>query len=189
DITTGTNEALTVTANGTGDIVFAVDSGTLIGVGGATPAGVFHIDGEFDDEQLIVEANATQTAQIVEVRNSSGTVLAAFDESGAAVYGLSTLTIADDTVALSAPTGTLTPTTSYAEVTCNDADGCNLALSETGAREGQVVIVANVSAANTLTLTDSAGVFETDSSALSAFGAANIIYIGDRWVVTGRSVN
>ena len=115
--------------------------------------------------------------------------MAAFDENGAPVLGIgATLTIADDTIAFTAPTGTLTPTTGYSEVTCNDPDGCLLAMSETGARRGQLVTVVNVGT-NTLTLTDSATVFETDSSALNQYGSARIMYITDRWVVTGRSVN
>lgn len=49
---------------------------------GVTPTARLHIDGSADDEQLIVDAHSTQTANLVELRNSSATKLAFFDPSG-----------------------------------------------------------------------------------------------------------
>lgn len=48
----------------------------------AAPTAKFHIVGDADTQQLIVVANATQTANILEIQNSSATVLGGVDERG-----------------------------------------------------------------------------------------------------------
>jgi hypothetical protein len=49
-------------------------SGTgLVGIGTASPNGRFEIVGDTDDQQLIVKANGTQTSNLVEFQDSSGT--------------------------------------------------------------------------------------------------------------------
>jgi hypothetical protein len=69
------------------------DPGTLalqvkannVGVGESTPAATLHITGSTDQEQLIVKANATQTANLTEWHNSSGAALVYVTPGGGAV--------------------------------------------------------------------------------------------------------
>jgi len=53
-----------------------------IGINTSGPAAKLHVVGSADDQQLIVQANATQTANILEVQDSGANVLAGFDERG-----------------------------------------------------------------------------------------------------------
>lgn len=53
-----------------------------VGIGAVDPAGKVHIKGTSDDQQLIIQANATQTANILEIQNSASTVLLGIDGSG-----------------------------------------------------------------------------------------------------------
>lgn len=104
-------------------------------------------------------------------------------------YNLATLSVADNGVGASAASGTATVLKSYLEITCSDADGCNITISETGAREGMRLVVVNVSA-NTCNFADTSGVSETAGTfAAGQYDAINYIYIGDRWVELGRSNN
>lgn len=103
-------------------------------------------------------------------------------------FNLETLTIASNG-GVGAASGTATVLKSYLEVTCNDTDGCNVTISETGAREGMVLAIVNVSA-NTVNVSDSSGVSETAGAfAAGQYDAIKLIYIGDRWVELGRSNN
>lgn len=70
------------TAIALGSNTFAFSgNGTMI-VGGTTPDGKFQINGTADDEQLIVRGNGTQTSNLVEFQNSSGTPLAYVSAAG-----------------------------------------------------------------------------------------------------------
>ena len=62
----------------------------LIGFGATTPAAKLHVFGSEDIQQLIVKANATQTANIVEVQDSAGAVLAVVDGDGQVGIGTAT---------------------------------------------------------------------------------------------------
>lgn len=70
------------------NLFIADGSADAIGIGTATPAGKVHIKGTADDEQLIVDANATQSlvTEFVKFRNSSGQNLIVFTASGGAVF-------------------------------------------------------------------------------------------------------
>lgn len=57
-----------------------------VGIGTTSPAGRLHINGTADDQQLIVEAHSSQTANIVEIRNSSSNVLAHISPTGGALF-------------------------------------------------------------------------------------------------------
>lgn len=105
------------------------------------------------------------------------------------VEAVSTLTIADNGLGTAA-TGTLTPTTSYVEVTCSDANGCDVTVSETGAVQGQVVTIVNVSA-NVTNWADTAGVTELPAGgvALGQEDTMVLRYRADRFVREGGSDN
>ena len=59
-----------------------------VGIGITAPTARLHIVGNADTQQLIVKANATQTANVLEVQNSSATVLVAVDGAGKVGIGL-----------------------------------------------------------------------------------------------------
>ena len=84
---------------------------------------------------------------------------------------------------------TLTPSTSFVKLTCNDADGCNITMGETGMAGGATVTIVNVSA-NTCNFSDSAGVSELAGDfAMDQWDSLSLIYAGDRWVEVSRSDN
>ena len=100
-----------------------------------------------------------------------------------------TLTISNDGVGGSSPSATLTPSTSFCKIDCQDPDGCNVTISESGAADGAELTVVNVSA-NTVNISDSGGVTELAGNfAMGQWDSLSLIYVGDRWVEVSRSSN
>lgn len=98
------------------------------------------------------------------------------------------VTVADDGAG-TATASTLTPSTSYVSYTCNDANGCAITLSETGAVDGVTVRVTNVSA-NAVNFADTAGVSELAGAfAMGQHDSITLLYATDRWVELSRSNN
>lgn len=124
---------------------------------------------EGDNERLCIGCNAP---------------VATVDIDGITRDRAQAFSIADDGAGTKAA-GTLTPTMSYVECTCSDANGCDVTLSETGAQEGQRLNVVNVSA-NACDFADSAAVFETPAGGISLgqYDSLDARYVGDRWVAT-----
>lgn len=93
----------------------------------------------------------------------------------------SPLTVADSGDG-SPAAGTVTTTSEVVHVTCSDADGCALTLSETGAVSGAKVFIVNIGT-NSLTIADSAGVQET-TGALTLGANDNVwfCYVPSAWV-------
>ncbi|MCA9399527.1 MAG: hypothetical protein KC618_07250, partial [Candidatus Omnitrophica bacterium] len=86
-------------------------------------------------------------------------------------------------------TATLTPTQSYAKLTCSDADGCDITMGETGMVDGTLVTIVNVSA-NVCNFSDSSGVSELNGDfAMNQYETLELIYVTDRWVERSRSAN
>jgi hypothetical protein len=97
-------------------------------------------------------------------------------------------TIADDGAGTVA-SGTLLATSSAVGVTCSDANGCNITLSETGMVSGMELRIVNISA-NTVNFADSSGVTETAGAfAAGQWDAITFMYAVDRWVEMARSNN
>lgn len=97
--------------------------------------------------------------------------------------------IADNANGSTAATSTQTPTASYLSLTCNDANGCTITMSEAGAANGDVVQIVNLSAnacnfADTSGVTELAGVF-----AMGRWDTLTLLYATDRWVELDRSNN
>lgn len=140
-----------------------------------------------------------QTPGLVIV-NDGGTAYARYKSSGVAAssgweiegelsYLLQTVTVADNGNGGTAASGTITPTQSVIHVTCNDANGCNMTMSETSAIADQVVTIVNISA-NTVNMADTSGVSEiADAFAMGQYDSIDLIYIVDRWVEKNRSNN
>lgn len=98
------------------------------------------------------------------------------------------ITVADNAGGTNAA-DTLTPSSSFVSYTCSDANGCDITLSETGAIDGSIVRITNVSAvacnfADTAGLTELAGAF-----AMGQYDSLTLIYATDRFVEISRSNN
>ena len=99
------------------------------------------------------------------------------------------ITVADNAVGASAAAFTITPTSSYIQVTCSDPDGCNATMDETGAVVGQSLEIINVSA-NVVNYADTAGVSEIAAAfAAGQWDSISMRYATSTWVETGRSNN
>jgi len=73
--------------------------------------------------------------------------------------------------------------------TCNDADGCNVTMSEVSAIDGYTMTFTNESA-NTVNFTDTAGVTELAGNfAMGQYDTLTLRYVNDRWVELSRSNN
>lgn len=109
--------------------------------------------------------------------------------SGKLVRSVQTVTVADNTVGASPAAFNLTPTGSYIEITCNDADGCNATLIETNAVEGHEVQTVNVGT-NTVNFADTANVSELAGVfAAGQYDTLTLVYLGDRWAELARANN
>lgn len=101
-------------------------------------------------------------------------------------------TIADNGAGSNA-TYTLTPTSSYVELTCSDAHGCDITMGETGVAEGTrvcIVSLTGAAGASENNFADTAGVSEL----AGAFAAETndticLLYTGATWVESSRSNN
>lgn len=99
------------------------------------------------------------------------------------------VTIADNATPAVPATLTYAPSTSMTEITCNDADTCDVTMDETGAQQGQTWEVCNVSV-NVVDFADTLGVSELAGAfAAGQYDCLALRYLGDRWVETSRSDN
>lgn len=97
-------------------------------------------------------------------------------------------TIADSGGAGTA-TLTLAPTSSHVQITCSDTDGCDITMSETGAVDGTLLTIHNVSA-NVANFADTSGVSELAGAfAMGQYDTISLQYVSDRWVELSRSNN
>jgi hypothetical protein len=101
-------------------------------------------------------------------------------------FDISSQSVADNGGGTAA-SGTITVLKSYVALTCSDTNGCTMSLSETGARDGMVVTIINLTA-NTSTFAGSTGVLELDSTAaLGQWDSLTLLYQSDRWVEVSRA--
>lgn len=104
---------------------------------------------------------------------------------------VSPVTIADNGVGTAASATLTTTELSYIAVTCSDANGCTVSLSEAGARDGQVLVIVQVSASpGLLTFSDSSGVLELlngTAYTTAQWEALTVQYVTDRWVEVSRT--
>ena len=97
-------------------------------------------------------------------------------------------TIADDGAGTNA-TLTLNPTSSYVEITCNDANGCDITMGEASAKQGDMLFVVNLSNIN-VNFADTSGVSELAGTfAAGQYDSIQMIYTSDRWLEVSRSDN
>lgn len=118
----------------------------------------------------------TVPAQAIEILKSSETATCA--DSGDGNPGAVTITI-DEGNAIYA-----------VALTVSDADGCNVTIAETNAVDGFVLVITNVSAANTATITTAANQYELEQGSPYVMGAddnVTFIYRSSKWLELGRT--
>lgn len=105
------------------------------------------------------------------------------------ITGAGTLSCADNGVGTAAAcTATNAEVLGLIEITCNDANGCDLTLDETSAIKGTQLLLINVGT-NTVNLVDSAGVQETAAPALGQWDVVPVAYGTGRWFQTAPVSN
>ena len=108
--------------------------------------------------------------------------------TGVFALGVDVLAI-DDNGAGTPAAGTLEINTSFTQVQCNDADGCNVTMGETNAVDGDIILIVNA-LANTANFADTAGVSELSGAfAADQWDTIMLLYEFDRWVEVSRSNN
>jgi hypothetical protein len=113
--------------------------------------------------------------------------IAGIEMRNAVNYTQQAVTISDSGGA-GAAAYTLQPTHSYVRLTCSDADGCDVTMSETSAVAGREVRIVNVGA-NVCNFADSAGVSELAGAfVMGQYDALTLLY-EDRWIELSRSDN
>ena len=154
------------------------------------------------------EDAATATAQTIKGPDSTGAGIAGgpFNLAGGTggaggavgyvgvatplAYTVQTVTIATSGDANHA-TGTITPTTSYVNLVCNDDNpGCTVSLSETGAVDGQIVTIINTSA-NHCDFADQGGVLNIIGSAyvMAQGETLTLQYATNQWQEIARATS
>jgi len=84
---------------------------------------------------------------------------------------------------------TLIPTATYVSLTCQNPNTCDIVMSETGAEQGQICIITNLSS-YACDFADTAGVSELAGAfAMEQYDILELIYLSDRWVERCRSDN
>lgn len=84
---------------------------------------------------------------------------------------------------------TITPSSGDIQITCNDTNGCNVTMSETGAKNGASIHLVNMSA-NSCMFADTGGVSELAGTFTAGqYDTISMTYQSDRWVEDSRSNN
>jgi len=184
--------------NNNGDVVNFSGSGTFVRLAGGelklSNAGgiVFMQNGSSINNSGIQLANNGNNGTIGIKPSNSGETASfsrvSFEHNTREVYTPQTETCAD-TGDANPCVLTLTPTSGQVQITCNDVNTCDITLSETGAVDGQVVTIYNVSA-NIVDFTDTAGVTELAGDFAAGQNDALVLnYISTTWAESSRSNN
>jgi hypothetical protein len=125
--------------------------------------GTLSVDAVTVDADVTVGENVAVTGAVTADSMSSATTIGS--NGNITTVALFVVTPTEQTIADSgdgsAAAGTILATAGRVHVTCADADGCALTLSETSAANGSTLTIVNVGASNSLTIADSANVQET----------------------------
>jgi hypothetical protein len=169
-----------------------------VGIGVDTPQSVLHVVGDevrIGDGGVIDSATGDGDLYVEDFLEVDGSASVAGTATITNVFitaklnlGVQSFSVADSGDG-SPAAGTLTPTSAYVEVTCNDVDGCNVAMGEGSAAQGDSLFVVNIGA-NAVNFADTPGVSEIAGAfAAGQYDTISMIYIGDRWVELSRSDN
>lgn len=174
---TGNGGPITITGGGGGETNTAGGGVTISGGvdGGTGTGGTVTIRGGAGDTNGDVTIGATNTNQVN--LGASGIDTRAL---GPLVFGRQTLTMST----AGAADETLTPTTTYVEVTGQDDATDGIDISTTGAAEGQLLIITNISATNVLIKADAANVLVSGGvdRTLTQNDTIVLIFTGNDWL-------
>jgi len=167
--------SLATTATGSGTKAMQIESGTVICLDGAACTRTLRGDGAESSLGSVrfygsaIFQGFIDAVASLRLRNI-GITIADSGGAGAAAYTQSTYP-------------------SAVKYTCNDADGCNITMSEVGIIVGLTMRFTNESA-NTVNFTDTAGVTELAGNfAMGQWDTLVLQYNTDRWVEVSRSNN
>ncbi|MBI3624231.1 hypothetical protein HY218_01215 [Candidatus Saccharibacteria bacterium] len=109
--------------------------------------------------------------------------------SGILTLGKQAVVVADNGLGTAA-TATITPSSSYIEINCQDADGCDVTMGEGGETEGNLAILVSVGDGNTINFADTSGVSELAGTFNAGLhDSLTLAYDGTTWVEVSRSNN
>jgi len=169
----------------TGSIEFNEDSGAV----SAMDMPVSDTPAQGTEQSYAFKLDGNNIFQVyAEADNAGGIQNSAVKVSKKLALDIDARTIADSGDGNPA-TLTLEPTGSFVRITCNDADTCDITMSETNAIDGQIVKITNISA-NVVDFADTAGVSELAGAfAAGQYDTIEMIYSSDRWIEISRSNN
>lgn len=184
DITTGTNEDLTLSANGTGSVIVTGNGGNTKIETQSSATGKL-LGPSIGGVGAQSDRTAAQPAACFYDNGTTSTLCG----YGSGAFGIPSGTQHQVTIADSGGAGVATSTTvpvsSHVEVTCNDADGCDYSPGEASVVDGWRVRLCNTSAANVVTIQESAGVVAVQGAAtsitLNTMECASCTYTGTSW--------
>ncbi len=172
--------------------------GTGTGSSTTVASGVF-VDAPWDTSGTVTNAigidirdqtypGATNNYAVRIESPNAGSAYSGVMANGAPFDAVQAVTVADNGGGTNAAS-TIIATAGQVEITCSDAQGCDITLSETGIRRGQRVTFVCLSTvasnfADTSGVSETAGVF-----ACGQYDSISYRYISDRWVEVGRSNN
>lgn len=113
-------------------------------------------------------------------------------------WGVSAQTIADNGVGSSRASVTVTPATLVVVLDCDDSDGCDVLIAETGVESAKLLIFVGAAGTQSNVLTEACSAYPTDcslklESSSVSFGEADtvsLIYVHGAWTqLTGRLLN
>lgn len=160
-----------------------------------------YIDGDDGGADVLIVGGPN--SQTLAIRSSSGKTLnlthndtdgvisasSGFLKIGGLLYlQNSTLTIASDGAGTAATT-TLTPAFSYRQINCQDTDGCNITMGETGMVSGTLLVLTNTST-NVCNFSDTSNVSNLNGAyAMAQNQTLFLLYANSQWVELARSAN
>lgn len=175
-----------IATNDGGDIIFSDGTNTLGWFVDGGTTGSFRANGgsfQLTDANVRIAESGTNDLDFV----ADNAVQATVSTIGIA-FAVDARTIAATGDANPA-TLTLAPDSNYVSITCNDAETCDITMSETGAVDGHSVTITNVTT-NLVDFADTAGVSELAGAfIMGQYDTLMLTYATDRWVEVGRSDN
>jgi len=187
---------------------FVVSGNTCVGAAGKEESGIRLVNSDYgaitgntlllhDTDGISIDSNSTNNH--IAWNNLEGEAVATITDGGSSntiinsIAGVTYQFPDSDTIADTGDgnpaTATLTPTSNYVKLTCNDADTCDITMGETGMVDGMKITIVNTST-NVCDFADTGGVSELAGAfAMGQYDTLELLYETDTWVETHRSDN
>lgn len=100
-----------------------------------------------------------------------------------------TVSVADNGIAATPASFTVTPSSKTIQISCADVDGCDATLGEVGVRDGSMTVLISTGP-NGVNIFDTPGVSETTGAiVLGQYDSIEFAYAKDRWIQTSTHSN